>query len=537
MLGINMSRLGELAASTAKGSFIAFIGEALSLAVSTAGGIVVATLLGPAEYGLQAIALVPLGLFGLFLDWGVGAAITRWTAKYRSEGESWKIKELVWAGLIFKLAVGGVLSFALFLSADIVAISLLKRPEVVGLVRIVSLAILAQAILTTSLSALAGFEKMGHRTLVHLSQGLLRGLVSPLLVYIGLGVTGAIIGYVLGLAAAASVGLVFTIASIRGERTVNMEVFTVRDNVKSMLAFGLPLYAEGLIHGAVVQIRRILKPWFISNELIGNYQVAVKFSTLLGLLTGSIGLTLYPAFSKFNYNTEPEKTREAFRKSVRYSTMIVLPVTVALATLSTPFVNTVLSGYPYAPRYVSLLVVSTVLVGTGHLSISRFFSSQGDTRNHFRRGLLGAVVLLILSFPFIWMWKLEGFILSAIAASIVAELFGLRVLQQKYQVTPDFNHSGRTLLCSTITAGITYGLLYLLSLSPPILSLIAGSAIFFMLYLFLAPLTGSLVKSDIENLHAMFENMAFIYPFIRLLLRFEAKILVFTSRTTEFEGM
>lgn len=529
-IGINMSRLGEVAASSAKGSFITFIGEALSLAVSTSGGIIVATLLGPTEYGLLAVALVPVGLFGLFLDWGVSTAITRWTAKYSGEGASWKINELVWTGFIFKLAVGGALSVVLFLSADVVAISLLKRPEVSGLVRIISLAILSQAIYTTALSALAGLEMMGHRTLVHLSQAIVKGFTSPLLVYIGLGVTGAVVGYVLGLAAAASVGFLFTLTAIREQRIANTEVFNFRDNIRSMLAFGLPLYVGGLIGGTVRQIRNILLPWFVSNEMIGNNQVSVKFSSLLGLVTGSIGVTLYPAFSKFNYEVEPERTREAFRKSVRYSTMIVLPVTVALATLSTPLVYTILSEYPDAPWFVSLRVISTVLVGTGHFSISRFLNSQGDTRTNFKKNLIGSVVLIVLSPLFIWMWKIEGFIMSAIIASLAANLFGLHILRHKYKVTPDFKHSGRTLICATITAGTSYGILYLLNLSPPILSLVVGSATFFVLYLFLAPLTGALQKPDIENLHAITKELSFIYSIIRPLLRFEEKILVIMAR-------
>jgi stage V sporulation protein B len=85
-----MSNLREVAASTAKGSFILAIGSFLSLFSSAIGMIFVARMLTPSEYGMYSISLVLPGIFLLFNDFGIDQAIIRFLPKFRSEGNNKK---------------------------------------------------------------------------------------------------------------------------------------------------------------------------------------------------------------------------------------------------------------------------------------------------------------------------------------------------------------------------------------------------------------------------------------------------------------
>lgn len=107
----------------------------------------------------------------------------------------------------------------------------------------------------------------------------------------------------------------------------------------------------------------------MSDVDFGNYHVALNFTSLVGLVTGSLVVTLFPAFSRLNFSTEPEKAREAFRGSVRYSSMFVIPMIMLLVAVSEPMIVVLYSTrYPQAPLLMSLLLVPTLLVGVGGLS-------------------------------------------------------------------------------------------------------------------------------------------------------------------------
>ena len=101
-----MDGLGEAAAGYVRGSFVLLVGNFVSMFVMAAGSILVARMLSPSEYGLYSVSLVLPGLFLLFSDWGVNSALTRFLARYRSEGEQGKIWGLERAALLFKFGVG-----------------------------------------------------------------------------------------------------------------------------------------------------------------------------------------------------------------------------------------------------------------------------------------------------------------------------------------------------------------------------------------------------------------------------------------------
>ena len=522
-----MGSLGKVAASSAKGGFTLFAGNSVALLVNAAGSILVARMLSPSEYGLFGVSLVIPGLFMLFSDWGVNSALIQFIARPRSQDKPGRIRGYQRTGFLFKLMVGGALSLILWVFSDVLATVLLRRPEAEPLVRVASLLVLFQPVHSIAVAMLAGYERMDYRAAVNVSQSLVKGVCSPLLVYYGFGVSGALFGHVLSYITAACVGYLFTVSASKREERIEESAGFVND-LNIMLAYGLPLFIGTFVAGFAGTLRGFLMPWFVSDEVIGNYGVASRFMSLIALVTGSIGVTLFPAFSKFSYATEPKKTREIYQASVRYSSIFVLPLAFLLAAVSEPLVYTLYtSKYPLAPSFFLLLLIPMVLVGTGSLSIGNLLNSQGDTRTTMKIGLVGSAVSILLSPALIWIWGMPGLIVSIIASGVVANVLGVYVLHRKYDVHPDLGHMGKMLLCSGISAGSAYGVLWLLSTITPLQGLFTGSTIFIIVFLVLFPVTGALEGQDIVNLDSMMREISFVYPFIRLILDFEEKIIKF----------
>ena len=102
---------------------------------------------------------------------------------------------------------------------------------------------------------------------------------------------------------------------------------------------------------------------------IGNLDIATKFLSLVTLFTMPIALTIYPTFSKFNFNLQPEVLKALYRSSIRYATLIIVPATIIIAVLAGPGIS-ILFGtrYEFAPMFLSLSLLPFLAVGLGSLA-------------------------------------------------------------------------------------------------------------------------------------------------------------------------
>ena len=175
---------GETVRGSARGSLQLMMGQIVSTIISALTIIVVARLLGPEKYGVVTVVMVPISLALLIQDLGVNTALTRYIALWRSEGRHGDAQVLVRAGLTFKAAVAGVMALGYWIGAGAIASVYLQRPELEGLVRIVSLSVLGTALMTATQAVLVGYEMMGHRSLTQVLWTLLRGSMSITLVWL-----------------------------------------------------------------------------------------------------------------------------------------------------------------------------------------------------------------------------------------------------------------------------------------------------------------------------------------------------------------
>jgi len=529
-MGMGMGGMGEAAASYVKGGFTLFVGSLVSFIVMAVGSILVARMLTPAEYGLYGVSFVLPSFFLLFSNWGVDTALTRFVSRYGSEGRRLEIWRLIRVGLLFNVGVGVVLSLVLFLSADFLSVLVLRRPTAGEFVRLASLLVLFQSLYSTVISVLTGLERMDLRSAVGVFQAIVKGSSSPILVYMGFGVSGPLIGQVLSYFVASVVGVLLTFRSSPRPGEAGDASLVFRESLGLMLEFGLPLFFGGLLTGIAGRLQGFLLSWFVSDEAFGNYHVAMNFSMLVGLVTGSIAVTLFPAFSKLSHFLEPAKARGAFMGSVRYTSMLVIPLIILMATVSKPLIYVLYTvRYPDSPLYLVMMLAPTLLVGLGSLSMGNFFNSQGDTRTSMKIGLVGSIVSILLSPVLIWKWGVFGLLVTLIISSVIRNTFGVYVLRKRYGFHSDVRHTFKTLVCSAVTAAVSYGIIQFLPTSVPIFSLLLGSAVFFVVYLFLTPVTGVLDQQDISNLDYMLRAVPLVSFFALPLLGIERKILGFMS--------
>ncbi|NLD65557.1 MAG: oligosaccharide flippase family protein, partial [Crenarchaeota archaeon] len=202
-----MSKTGDIAKVSAKGSFDLLWGLIVSTVISAVGTIFIARLLGSDEYGLYTVVLTVPAIIGIFRDWGVNSAIIKFTAQFRAEGRTNEIRSIFLTGLIFEVSVGLVLTIVSFFLADFLAVSVLNRPTIAPLIQIASLSILAAGLINAATAIFTGYERMKLNSIMLIIQGIIKTTTIIGLVILGLASTGATIGYTVSLIIAGIIGL------------------------------------------------------------------------------------------------------------------------------------------------------------------------------------------------------------------------------------------------------------------------------------------------------------------------------------------
>jgi O-antigen/teichoic acid export membrane protein len=297
------------------------------------------------------------------------------------------------------------------------------------------------------------------------------------------------------------------------------------------MRFGLPLSAGVIMNRLVEQVRLILLPWFVADVVIGNFQVAQNFMMLLFSLITALGVALYPAFSKFSFTQDAEGTRQIYRTAVRYSALLVIPLTVLLITISEPLITTLYATrYPAAPSFFTLLVFPGILSGWGLYTYRVWLISQGDTRGVFIIQSLQAVVSLLSATVGLSAGGITGFLLSLVATQVLTALVTLHYLHRHYGLAWVFPHTLRVLAATSIAAVVTGGVLAVIPSVSTGLRLITSTSLYLTLTLLLAPLLGAITATDVQTLTVMLGNQRVVGRVARFVLGVEATVLAWLTR-------
>ena len=510
----------EIAKVSAKGGFHLFWGIVISTVVSALGVIVLAKIMQPQGYGLYTIALTAPSLIGTFRDWGMNSAMIKYTAQYSAEQQPERVRRILMAGLVFEVILGLSLSFLSFLLSGFIANDIFKRP-ITGLIQISSFTVLAGAFLTAAQACFVGREKMKPNSITLVLQALFRSVLAPLLFYVGFGVTGAVIGYTTGLLFGGLLGFVLMLEIYNGlgKNGGLGEPLKLWETMKFMFRYGLPLSFSSIFNSFLSQFYNFIIAIFASNFLIGNYAVANNFTVLLAFFATPITTMLFPAFSKLDANKDKETLQIVFRSSIKYSSLLVVPPTVALIALANPFVYALFgASYASAPLFVALLALNYLLTAFGMLSTLNLISSQGQTRLYLELAIANTVTGVVLAVLLVPTFGVAGLIITMIFDGVPGLAMSLYWIKKHYDASVDWASSARILLSSAMSGVLTYIVVSFVGLgSWPKLGI--GLLVFTAGFVLSAIGVGAIKKPDMDTLKLMTSGLGPISKLVNVILR------------------
>lgn len=490
-----------MAKVSARGSLHLFWGIVLSTVISAVGVIVLARVLQPENYGLYTIALAAPNLIGTFRDWGMNSAMIKYTAQYSAEEKPNRIRSILLSGLIFEVVLGVALSFVSFALSGFIATDIFRRP-ITALIEISSVTILAGGLLNAAQAAFTGRERMQPNSITLVLGALFRSVLSPVLVFIGFGVSGAIVGYAAGALGGGLVGVILMMLIYRAVQS-NSEPLKLWETTKFMFNYALPLSFSTIFNSFLLQFYNVIIAIYASNKLIGNYAVANNFTVLLTFFATPITTMLFPAFSKMDPKKDRETMQTVYKSSIKYSTLLVIPPTVAVMALANPIVAALFGvKYESAPLFLALLSINYLLTAFGQLSTLNLISGQGQTRFYLELAIINTVAGVILALTLVPTLGVVGLIITTIFDGVPGLIISLDWIEKRYGGTVDWVSSAKILLSSSIAGVIAY---FAVSYSHfgNWTNLAFGIVIFLVIFVAAAIGLRAVRKPDIYNLRLM----------------------------------
>jgi O-antigen/teichoic acid export membrane protein len=522
-----MSKAAEMAKVSAKGSFHLLWGLVISTVISSISTIFVARLLGSDLYGLYGIVLISPTLIGVFRDWGITSAMIRYAAQFRSEDRASEVRSILVSGIIFEIALGMALSAISFALSGYLATNVFHRPEITSLIQIASISILASGLINAATAAFTGLEKMELNSIMLICQSVIKTVIMITLVVLGLGTSGAVLGYTVAMVIAGLIGVALVWTQYKNLPKLSNVNLEIKAYTKSMLTYGVPLSVSAIINGFQGQFYAFLLPIFYvtDNTAIGNFGIASTFVVLIAFFATPITTMLFPAFSKLNPQKDKETLLNVYQFSIKYASLLVVPVAALVMCLAEPAVSTLFGEtYSTAPLFLALLAISYVYTAFGSLSMGNFIISQGKTTFYLYLFLINAAMGFPMGYILIMQFGVLGLIATSLVTSIPTTIIMVYWIRKHYELTIDWRSSAKILLSSAIAAALTYVLILELGFSSWI-RLIIGLVFFTFVFFTAALLTQTINKSDIENLRGMVSGLGTIGKIFNRVLNIIEKLV------------
>jgi O-antigen/teichoic acid export membrane protein len=400
---------------------------------------VFARVFSQAEYGVLELATVTLAALAILADAGLASASQRSWFDYTEE-QHFERRVVMSTAIIVSLAASGTICAALVLAREPVSEWLFAGQEYTTVVVLVAaalpLTILAQ--LLRELMRLR-FRAWHYMTSASLGAALTGFLGVGAVLFLDAGLDGVLWGVVIGTGAAALYGLVVVRADL-GASVSSGEL-------RTMLAYGLPLVPAALALWALTFIDRLMLARLSDLAEVGEYAVANRVAMPL-LFAVAAFATAFSPFILAAHSEDPEAEKELRARVLTYLTGGLVLMALTLGLFAREIVDIVAPAFDRAYRATGLVAAGLAAFGLSTVTMTGL-SITRRTVHVAGAATLVAAVNIGLNFLLIPPWGMMGAaVATLIAYVLLAVLYHLQA-QRVYRTQYDL----RTILAVSAVGG------------------------------------------------------------------------------------
>ena len=325
-----------------------FVSQVIACICGFIWTILIARYMSVSEYGILGFAISLTGIISFTMDWGISTHIVRhistdYSSAPKYVGNTIPLKGIFSIGTIF---------------LTLVILLLMKSDE---LTICVTLLFLIQRIILSLNEFIMGcfqaFEEGKYQGIRNTILNLLQLIFLFIAVFSDLGIYGITLAYVLANVLACIYSyyiLVKRITKPKYELDTNF--------CKKITKISIPFAVTGLLFSIYYSIDMVMLSHLVGNYATGVYNAAYKLISVLTLFYSVYGSVIFPIMSKLYKNNE-ELLIVSFEKSIKYLSLIMIPIAVGTAVYSLDIIQ-LIYGHKYdaAAGPLSILIWTVCLL-------------------------------------------------------------------------------------------------------------------------------------------------------------------------------
>lgn len=330
--------------------------------VSFIVAVILARLLSPSEYGTLAIVSVVIVFFQVFVDSGMANALIQ-----KKEIDDTDYSTVFYFNMLMCVLLYGILFFIAPLFAEFY-----QDSSLIAILRVLGIVILISGVKNVQQAYVSRnmlFKKFFFSTLVGT---IVAAIVGIAMAYIGYGVWALIVQQIMNTFIDTCV-LWFTV-KWRPKRLFSSK------KLKGMFDYGWKLLATGLLGTLYNNISQLCIGKVYSSSDLAYYNRGKSWPNLLVTnINTSLDSVLLPTFSK--KQNDNEWLKEKCSKSIQFSSYLIFPAMIGLATVATPLTRIILTEkWLESVPYLQLFCISfaTYPIQTSNINIMKSVGNSGS---------------------------------------------------------------------------------------------------------------------------------------------------------------
>lgn len=414
------------------------------------------------EYGLFYAIFALVMLFGLFKDFGLGAALAKFIAEFKVKEELDKIKGTIAISLSFQILFSTIIACVLIIFSNWLAENYFHNVLASKILIIFAFVLIARSITKTMRRILQGFQDMKNYALVDFFRtGIMLAMIIIGFKFISKDLFIPTFAYLFS----PLILIIIFILPILNKFKDKIKMNVNWDLIRKMFTFGIPVMIGAA--GSVIMgyTDTLMLTFFSGLEQVGLYNAALPTARLLTYFSSAVAAVVLPFASQLWAQKNNKVLTHGIELIYTYAFLIILPF--ALIMFSFPeFILGLLFGIEYAIAATALRILSLSIVFLAVATISgEALSGIGKPKVFTKIVLLVAGINVALNFILI---QTYGFIGAAIATAICYFLmFVLTVLSlgKVIELKLPLINWGKILLVTGIVLALAHWLKIVISIN------------------------------------------------------------------------
>jgi O-antigen/teichoic acid export membrane protein len=464
----------------AKNAFFNLLGLIVPLfgAVLTVPAIV--RFLGAERYGVFSLALVVFGYFTVF-DLGLGRSATKFIAAALGRGETESVSRYLWTCLAFQTIIGAMGGLLLGLMASYLVRAVLNIPPVLQAEAAASLRWLAVSLpFVLAYPSFRGLLEARQRfdlvNLVKIPTNTLIYVLPLAGVLMGSGLPGIVA--ILGLSRMATT-LVWWIVCLKACPQYLRFGLLPRADLRPVLTFGGWNMLSAVVWTFLMSLDRFMIGALRTVEEVGYYSAPSEIVARLGVISGSLALTLFPAFSALNGRGGEEEASRLHARSLKFTILVLGPL-VAVCLAYAHFILRIWLGSAFASEGEVVFQILAVGQLVNSLTVIPYSFIQGAGRADLTTKF--QILESILFLPLLWFaLRQAGIAGAAIAWTLRAGLDLFLLLVAARNLGADFlkKRRGQSLANASLASAVLTAVLWISRRLPGTVVWAAGAVVLY----------------------------------------------------------